>query len=78
MLRFSYPPYIENFAVEILGTIVRERFINGRRMKLAFLVLTSHDKCLNKKFTLNSQAGKVTLGTIIPSISLQDGVLTTT
>lgn len=45
-------------------------------MKLAFLVLTFDDKCLNKKFTLNSQAGKVTLG--IPSIFLQYAVLITT
>jgi len=42
------PWYIGNFAVEMLETIVREKFINDRKMKLAFLVLTSHDKRLNK------------------------------
>lgn len=42
MLKFSYPPYTGNFAVEISGTVVRERFRNDRKMKLAFLVLTSH------------------------------------
>lgn len=78
MLRFSCPPYIGKFAVEILETVLSERFINDRKLKLAFLVLTSHDKCLNKKFTLNSQAEKVTVGIIIPSISLQYAVLTTT
>lgn len=59
MLRFSYPPYTGNFTVEILGTTVRKRFINDRKMKLAFLALTSYDKCFKKKkITLNSQAGK--------------------
>lgn len=58
MMKLSCPLYIGNFAVIILGTIV-ERFVSYKAMKLAFLVLTLHDKWLNKKFTLNSQAGKL-------------------
>lgn len=55
MLKLSCPLYTGNFAVLILGTIV-ERLVSFKAVMLAFLVLTLHDKWLNKKITLNSQA----------------------